>query len=62
MFGVVKNFFREDLSEVVGAYFDGEKIFVVNLSENSAVVEVDADSSDVEHLAEKISIACSRKV
>ena len=26
------NFFREDLSEIVGAYFDGEKIFVAHLS------------------------------
>ena len=59
-FARATNFFREDLSEVVGAYFDGEKIFVVNMSENSAVVEVDANGSDVEHLAEKISIACSR--
>ena len=50
MLGVVKDFFRENLNEVVGTYFDGEKIFVVN------------DGSDVEHLAEKISIACSRKV
>lgn len=54
------DFFREDLSEVVGAYFDGSKIFVVNLSENLQSVEVDADGSDVEHLAEKISIACNQ--
>ena len=44
------NFFREDLNEVVGAYFDGQKIFIVN------------DGSDIEHLVEKNSIACGRKV
>ena len=52
------DFFRADLSEVVGAYFDGEKIFVVHLSEKFETVAVDADSSAAEHLAEKISRVC----
>ncbi len=54
------NFFREDLSNVVGAYFDGDKIFIVHLSENSETVTIDADGSDVEQLAEKISLVCTQ--
>ena len=37
MFGVVKNFYREDLSEI------------------------DADGSDAEQLAEKVSLICTQK-
>ena len=54
------NFFREDLSEIVGAYFDGEKIFVAHLSEKVETFEIDADSSEIERLAEKISLVCNR--
>ena len=56
-----KKFFREDVSEVVGAYFDGDKIFVGWLTENFKTVELDADSTDVEHLAEKISLVCKER-
>jgi len=56
-----KKFFREDVSEVVGAYFDGEKIFVVRLTEKFETVEVDADASEVEHIAEKISLVCKER-
>ena len=61
IFGRVTNFFRADLSEIVGAYFDGEKIFVVRLGENSETVTVDADNSDVNHIAEKISLVCRQR-
>lgn len=57
----LKNFFREDLSEVIGAYFDGEKIFIVRLTEKFETLEVDADGSEVERLAEKISLVCRQK-
>ena len=55
------NFFREDVGEVVGAYFDGVKIFVVRLTESFETVEVDAESSELEHLAEKISLVCRQR-
>ena len=57
----LKNFFREDLSEVIGAYFDGEKIFIARLTEKFEIVEVDAGGSEIERLAEKISIVCAQK-
>ena len=56
-----KNFFREDLGEVVGAYFDGEKIFIVRLTEKFETIEIDADGAEPEQLAEKISLACAQK-
>ena len=56
-----KKFFREEASEVVGAYFDGEKIFVVRLTEKFETVEVDAYGAEVEQLAEKISVVCQQK-
>lgn len=56
-----KKFFREDVSEIIGAYFDGEKIFVVRLTEKFETIELDADSADIEHLAEKISFVCKQK-
>ena len=57
----LKNFFREDLSEVVGAYFDGEKIFIVRLTKKFETIEVDADDAEPEQLAEKISLVCAQK-
>ena len=57
----LKNLFREELGEVIGAYFDGEKIFVVRLTENFESVEVDADGSEIAQLAEKISRVCTQK-
>ena len=51
----LEKIFRENLSEVVGAYFDGEKIFVVRLTEKFETTELDADASEIEHIAEKIS-------
>ena len=57
----LKNFFREDLSEVIGTYFDGEKIFVTRRTEKFETVEVEADGSEPENIAEKISLVCSQK-
>ena len=53
-----KNFFREDTSEIVGAYFDGNKIFLTRLTESFETTEVFADGYEFEQLAEKISEAC----
>ncbi len=54
----VANFFREDLPEVIGAYFDGYKLFLVHMSDRVNSAEIDVDDADVEHLAEKISHVC----
>ena len=60
-FEQVKNFFREDLSEVIGAYFDGMKIFIVRMTDTLETAEIDADNSEIEHLAEKISLICHQR-
>ena len=57
----LKNFFREDLSEIIGAYFDGEKIFIVHSAEKFETVEIEAADSEPEILAEKISFICRQK-
>lgn len=54
-------FFREDTGEIIGAYFDGEKIFIARRTENFETVEVEADGSEIEQLAEKISLACRQR-
>ena len=53
-----KKFFREDTGEVVGAYFDGMKLFVVRLTEKFETVELDAEYAELEQIAEKISLTC----
>lgn len=55
------NFFREDLREVIGAYFDGDKIFLVHMGDRLNSAEIDVDDADIEHLAEKISHACRQR-
>ena len=55
------NFFRGDISEIVGAYFDGAKIFVVRLTEKFETVAVNADALDIEHVAEKILLVCRQR-
>ena len=60
-FGRLVKFFREDLSEVVGAYFDGEKIFIAHLTDNFETATVDADSAEIAHIAEKISFVCRQR-
>ena len=51
----ITNFFREDLSEVIGAYFDGEKVFIARLTEKFETIEFEAYGLEIEQLAEKIS-------
>ena len=65
---MIFNFLRENFSEVVGAYHDGEKIYlsrqVDGKFENIDVtfsVDDDAGISGVEQLAEKISVVCSQR-
>ncbi len=60
------NFLREDFSEVVGAYFDGEKIYLsrhINGEiENFEVnFSFEDNVSEIEQLAEKISVLCSQR-
>ena len=56
-----KKFFREDFNEIIGAYFDGEKIFVTRPAEKFETVEVDAEGLEIEQLAEKISLICKKR-
>ena len=64
---MILEFLREDFSEVVGAYHDGTKIYlshtigdkVENVEVNFSVDE-GAGISEVEQLAEKISVLCSQ--
>ncbi len=58
---MLKNFFKENVGAVIGAYFDGDKIFIVRLTEKFETVEVEADGSEIEQLAEKISFVCRQK-
>ena len=57
----VKQFFVEDMGEVIGAYFDGEKIFIARLTKKFETVEVEAYGLEIERLAEKISVVCKEK-
>lgn len=56
-----KKFFREDTAEVVGAYFDGMKLFVARLTEKFETVELDAEYAELEQIAEKISLTCKQR-
>ena len=57
LFGRAVNFFRNDEVEVIGAYFDGGKVFVARQNEH---FELDVDGSELEQIAEKISLACAQ--
>ena len=57
-FSSTTNFFREDTGEVVGAYFDGEKIF---LSRSAETLEIAAGGNGFERIAEKISSTCRQR-
>ena len=60
------NFFREDVGEIVGIYFDGEKIFFARLSDKVETEQINFQIADeenfspVEQLAEKISVMCAK--
>ena len=49
------------MGEIIGAYFDGEKIFIARLTKKFETVEVEAYGLEIEQLAEKISIVCKEK-
>lgn len=57
----IKKFFVEDGGEVIGAYFDGERIFIARLTKKFETIEIEADGSEIEQVAEKISQACKQK-
>ena len=61
IFSRQKKFFLEDMGEVIGAYFDGEKIFIARLTKKFETVEVEAYGLEIEQLAEKISVLCKEK-
>lgn len=62
----VINFFREDVGEIVGVYFDGEKIFFAHLTDDIKTEKINFQIADeenfspVEQLAEKISVTCAK--
>ena len=60
------NFLREDFSEVVGAYYDGEKIYLSRHFDDDVETaeinfSVEDDVSEIEQVAEKISILCIQR-
>ena len=63
---MILNFLKEDYSDVIGVYYDGEKITLshhVNGAIESAEVifSLEDDISEIEQLAEKISVICSQR-
>lgn len=63
---MIVDFFKEDFSEVIGAYYDGEKIFLarhLNGTKDFAeeIFSPDKDISEIEQLAEKIFVMCSKR-
>ena len=67
IFEQAKNFFLADSEEVVGIYYDGEKIFLARLTDKLETLEqnFEIDSAEnisaIEQLAEKISVLCSQR-
>ena len=62
---MILDFFKENYSEVIGAYFDGEKIYLSrrlnDKVENDEVNLTLADGiSEIEQVAEKISVTCAK--
>lgn len=63
----IKNFFREDFSEIVGIYHDGEKIFLAHFSNKIEFDEINFEISPsdevspIEQLAEKIFIILNQR-
>ena len=60
------NFLKEDFSEVVGVYFDGEKIYLSrnidgNVESFDENFSVEDNVSEIEQLAEKISVLCAQR-
>lgn len=62
---ILIDFFREDLSEILGVYYDGEKIFFARLTDKVEMDEInfeiaDNDTPAIERLAEKIKLHCNK--
>lgn len=62
-----KNFFREDFSEVLGIYYDDEKIFLARRTKKFETAEVNFEInlndkiSPIEQLAEKVAVICAQR-
>ena len=58
----IKNFFQEDFSQVVGIYFDGEKIFLSRPNGENIESHFEADENNfAEQLAEKVLFLCNKQ-
>ena len=61
------NFFREDLSEILGVYYDGEKIFFARLSDKIEMTEINFEIANDNapatlQLSEKIKLICNQNL
>ena len=63
----IKNFFKEDYSDIVGIYYDGEKIFLthhtdkIESDEINFAIDFDENISPTEQLADKISMILNQR-
>lgn len=62
---MILDFFKENYNEVVGAYFDGEKIYLarrlnVGVETDEVNLTLTSGVSEVEQIAEKISVTCAK--
>ena len=63
----ILNFFREDLSEILGVYYEDEKIFLARLADNIETAEINFEinlndkTPFVEQLATKIKLECHKR-
>nr|MCR5834535.1 hypothetical protein [Selenomonadaceae bacterium] len=60
-FTKVANFFRTDVSEIIGAFFYGGKLFLLRMTDKIDSVEIDVKGNEPENLAEKISAICKER-
>lgn len=66
-FDKIKNFFREDFSDVVGIYYNGEKIFIahsthkIELDEINFEIDFNENISPAEQLADKIFMILNQR-
>ena len=65
---MILDFFKEDFSEIIGAYYDEKKIYVCRrlegkfeTAEVNFTAELDGEISEIEQIAEKISMICSKR-
>ncbi len=55
------DFFREDFSNVLGIYFDGDKIFLAHLAEKIETAEIEFAEQSPAQLAEKVAEICAER-